>query len=253
MKSNLNLITPPSLPPLRVYAKLVAAADVSLMELYVRWLKLLALRGLRLKHLHDKTFNLLYRAVSRPWSEKRLLGKLQQEFIRRNLSLSLLLEPLDGFDWLSKNRYDLELVKASPILLQIIAPLSRFVAILNNQRPPFYQPFSNLILAYFILYVMRMPKIRQILQSSRLAADNKALEKQLRPLIDEAKEIIPVTNGLAFKFKVSFFLALCRRLVQKAEQNNDNKMNFFDNVNAFLYGLWYMLTTKNNSKRRNII
>ncbi len=223
------------------------------MENYLRWLRLLAVRGFRLKFLHDKTFNLLYRAVSRQWSEKRLLGQLQQEFIRRNLSLSLLLEPLDGFEWISKNRYTLEFTKASPILLQIIAPMSRFIAILNNQRPPFYQPFSNLILAYTILYILQMPKAQQILQSSRLSIDNTTLKKQLLPLLKEAKEIIPVTYGIVFKLKISFFLALCRRLIQKIEQNNENKINFIDNVNAFLYGLWYALTVRSNSKRRNTI
>lgn len=253
MKSELNLQIPPSLPSLSKYTKLIATADIPFAKLYIHWIALLALRGFRLKHLHDKTFNFLYRAVSRSWSEKTLLGKLQQECIRRNMSLSLLLEPLDGFEWISKNRYTLEFAKATPILLQIISPISRFVAILNNQRPPFYQPFSNLIFAYTILYVLYMPKLHQICQSSRLVVNNKILKKQLLPLLHEATEVIPVTGGLMFRGKIAFYLALCRRLVQKMEQNNENKLNFFDNVNAFLYGLWYILTIRNNSKRRNVI
>ena len=253
MRLELNLVIPENLPPLRLYEKLIAKEDIPFMMLYLYWLKLLALRGFRIQHLHNKTFNLLYRAVSRPWSEKSLLGKLQQGFIQRNLSLSLLLEPLEGFEWISKNRYTLELTKASPILLQIIAPITRFCAILNNQHPPFYQPFSNLVFAYIILYVLYMPSMQQVLQSSRLLIDSKILKKQLLPLLNEAQHVIRVTNGFMFKYKVAFFLAFCRRLVQKTECNNENKIDFWDNVNVLLYGLWYILTVRSSSKRRNVI
>ena len=80
---------------------------------------------MRRRGLHPKSFNLLYRAVSRTWPGRTLLGFLQKEFIARNLSLSLLLEPLDGFEWLSKNRYPLEFSAASPIWLQVISPFCR--------------------------------------------------------------------------------------------------------------------------------
>lgn len=112
---------------------------------------------MRRRGLHPKSFNLLYRAVSRTWPGRTLLGFLQKEFIARNLSLSLLLEPLDGFEWLSKNRYPLEFSAASPIWLQVISPFSRLVAVLNNQTPPFYQPFAALAFVYAAVYVLAVP------------------------------------------------------------------------------------------------
>ena len=126
------------LPPPSLYLQLVPVKDRELFRAYIFYLFLLLRRGMRRRGLHPKSFNLLYRAVSRTWPGRTLLGFLQKEFIARNLSLSLLLEPLDGFEWLSKNRYPLEFSAASPIWLQVISPFSRLVAVLNNQTPPFY-------------------------------------------------------------------------------------------------------------------
>lgn len=241
------------MPPLMFYARLLPAADIPFVRLYLRWLQLLALRGIHRKPVHNKTFNYLYRAVSREWAENRLLGKLQKEFIRRNLSLSLLLEPLDGFEWLSKNRYSLTVAKASPILLQIISPLARLTAILNNQRPPFYQPFSSLIFAYAILYVLHSPELQKILAASLLQTEPEKLQAQLPLLLAEAQQVLSVITGFRFKLKVAYFIGLCRRLMIKSLNHTKNNINFLDSVNAFLYGLWYILTTRDNTRGLNKI
>lgn len=240
-----------NLPQWSFYAALIPPQDRRFVLSYLRWLRLLAIRGTHRKKIHDKTFNYLYRAVSREWSKKRLLGSLQKEFIARNLSLSLLLEPLDGFEWLSKNRYALTFAEAAPILLQIIAPTARLIAILNNQRPPFYQPFSSLVFAYAVIYVLNSSELQQILSDSRLQTNPAALKKQLPLLLNEAKQVLSVITGLRFKLKVAFYLGFCRRLIQKNVIHTENNINFLDSVNAFLYGLWYILTVRDNSRGLN--
>ena len=242
-----------NLPQPEFYARLVPSADIPFVRLYLRWLYLLALRGTGQKHIHPKTFNYLYRAVSQTWSNKTLLGKLQQEFIARNLSLSLLLEPLDGFEWISKNRYTLSLTKASPILLQIIAPVARLVAILNNQRPPFYQPFSNLVLAYALMYVQTMPNLQNILENSSLQFQPAQIQAQIPLLLNEAKQALSVITGFSFKVKVAYYIGFAQRLRQKKCYHTKNNINFLDSVNAFLYGLWYILTIRDNSRGLNKI
>lgn len=241
------------LPPFKFYTRLIPSADMPFVALYLKWLQLLALRGTKSKNVHAKTFNYLYRAVSREWSEKRLLGKLQKEFIARNLSLSLLLEPLDGFEWLSKNRYTLTLVKASPMLLQVIAPLARLVAILNNQRPPFYQPFSSLVFAYAVLYVLNSDELQKILEKSLLQTSSEQLQAGLPLLLEESKQVLSIITGFRFKLKVAYFIGLCRRLMIKNANHTKNNINFLDSVNAFLYGLWYILTIRDNSRGLNKI
>ena len=159
------------LPPPSLYLQLVPVKDRELFRAYIFYLFLLLRRGMRRRGLHPKSFNLLYRAVSRTWPGRTLLGFLQKEFIARNLSLSLLLEPLDGFEWLSKNRYPLEFSAASPIWLQVISPFSRLVAVLNNQTPPFYQPFAALAFVYAAVYVLAVPSAAVALEGARVSVD----------------------------------------------------------------------------------
>lgn len=239
---------PDFLPPLSTYKRLVSKKDYALFFAYCQWYKLLAIRAFKQKHIHEKTFNLLYRAVSHSWKETTLLGFLQKEFIQRNLSLSILLEPIDGFNWLSKNRYPLVYTKASALLLQIIAPFSRFISVLNNQKPPFYQPFSNLIFAYIALYLVNMPELEGILKDSLVEIKQKDIKKQLPSLQNEAKNLLSVTYSIIFKLKISFFLGLSTILIQKNDKQTKNKINFLDYVNSFLYGLWYIVTKRDKTQ-----
>lgn len=202
------------LPPPALYLRLVPAKDRELLQTYVFYLMLLSRRGLRQKGLHPKSFNLLYRAVSRTWPGRTLLGFLQKEFIARNLSLSLLLEPLDGFEWLSKNRYPLEFSAASPIWLQVISPFSRLVAVLNNQTPPFYQPFAALAFVYAAVYVLAMPAVAAALEKARVSVDVVSLRRGLPLQQKEMLQLFSAASGFLFRLKIGFFVGLSRRLIR---------------------------------------
>lgn len=169
---------------------------------------------MRRRGLHPKSFNLLYRAVSRTWPGRTLLGFLQKEFIARNLSLSLLLEPLDGFEWLSKNRYPLEFSAASPIWLQVISPFSRLVAVLNNQTPPFYQPFAALAFVYAAVYVLAVPSAAVALEGARVSVDAACLRRSLPLQQKEMLQLFAAASGFLFRLKTGFFVGLSRRLIR---------------------------------------
>ena len=53
------------LPPPSLYLQLVPVKDRELFRAYIFYLFLLLRRGMRRRGLHPKSFNLLYRAVSR--------------------------------------------------------------------------------------------------------------------------------------------------------------------------------------------
>ena len=258
------------LPPPSLYLQLVPAKD--------RLLR----RGMHRRGLHPKSFNLLYRAVSRTWPGRTLLGFLQKEFIARNLSLSLLLEPLDGFEWLSKNRYPLEFSAASPIWLQVISPFSRLVAVLNNQTPPFYQPFAALAFVYAAVYVLAVPSAAVALEGARVSVDAACLRRSLPLQQKEMLQLFAAASGFLFRLKTGFFVGLSRRLIRllpdvsasaaavagssfatgssvSAAADSQGtagssasalcrKINFFVYVNAFLYGLWHTLITRNKTR-----
>lgn len=286
------------LPTPALYLGLVPAKDRELLQAYVFYLFLLSRRGLRQKGRHPKSFNLLYRAVSRTWPGRTLLGFLQKEFIARNLSLSLLLEPLDGFEWLSKNRYPLEFSAASPIWLQVISPFSRLVAVLNNQTPPFYQPFTALAFVYAAVYVLAMPAVAAALEKARVSVDVVSLRRSLPLQQKEMLQLFAAASGFLFRLKTGFFVGLSRRLIRLLPDVSASaaaatgssfatgssvsaaatvgsssavcspasaaagsqgtagssasalcrKINFFVYVNAFLYGLWHILITKNKTR-----
>lgn len=237
------------LPPLSLFLCLIPKSERGFFIQYLRYIRQLSKRGLGEKVIHKKSFNYLYRAVSdRQWSEKNLLGYLQKEFIARNLSLSLLLEPLDGFEWMSKNLYPLELTEASPIGLQIISPVSRMVAVLNNQTPPFYQPFSSLVFSYISRYVQEYSGLRIMLKKTGVSTGDKKISQRLEKGLKEARQLLSVTKGLVFRIKIGFFIGLNALLTKKTIK----KVNFFIYVNAFLYGLGYNLTTKNQTKNMKI-
>lgn len=202
------------LPTPALYLRLVPAKDRELLQAYVFYLFLLSRRGLRQKGRHPKSFNLLYRAVSRTWPGRTLLGFLQKEFIARNLSLSLLLEPLDGFEWLSKNRYPLEFSAASPIWLQVISPFSRLVAVLNNQTPPFYQPFAALAFVYAAVYVLAMPAVAAALEKARVSVDVVSLRRGLPLQQKETLQLFAAASGFLFRLKTGFFVGLSCRLIR---------------------------------------
>ena len=241
-------VLPDNLPPLSLYEHLVPAGDRELLRSYAEYLSLLLRRGLRQKGCHPKSFNLLYRAVSRPWGRRTLLGRLQEGFIARNLSLSVLLEPLDGCEWLSKKRYPLELASASPVWLQIISPVARLIAVLNNQSPPFYQPFSNLAFVYVVRYLEAVPQLSAALQEAGVAVDKQRLYEDLPLLHKESLHLLSAASGIFFRLKIGFFIGLGRRLCRPESKKIRQKINFFDYVNAFLYGLWHTLAIKNKTR-----
>lgn len=237
--------TTSGLPPLGIYKYLLPAKDRYLGRLYAGYLKLLLKRGLQQKGRHPQSFNLLYRAVSHEWPEKNLLGKLQKEFIDRNLSLSLLLEPLDGAEWMSKKLYPLEVSSASPIWLQIILPVARFTAVLNNQKPPFYQPFANLAFGYAQLYLLSSQEAAAMLRKVRVSVDELRLKQNQSMLYRETKQIMSTVSGFSFRLKIGFYVGLLGKLQQR---KNAKHINFLIYVNAFLYGLMYTLTIKSKIK-----
>ncbi len=239
---------PEIMPPLSVYEYLVPPEDRELLRRYAGYLALLIRRGLQAKGRHPKSFNLLYRAVSRTWGRYTLLGYLQEEFIARNLSLSMLLEPIDGCEWLSKKLYPLELTMASPVWMQIISPATRLIAVLNNQSPPFYQLFANLAFIYVACYMISDQESEKALRTAGILVDKQRLQEDLPLLYTEAKHLLSTASGLLFRLKIGFFIGLGRHLSQLEKKKKRQKIDFFDYVNAFLYGLWYTLTIRNKTR-----
>ena len=213
----------------------------------MRWHQLLACRGFHLKSALAQNFNFIYRSVSRTWSKKFLLGQLQDQFINENLSLSLLLEPLDGYERLAKNTYPLTFSTAAPILLQIIGPLARIVTVLNQQHPIIYQPMTNLIYIYIGLDIIKQNEIKKIAKNVYFSINSNEIEQNLIYMHQETQYILSLIKGIKFKLKIAFFLGLSKILINKKDKKN---IILLDNINAFLYGLWYIIKIRGHTISR---
>ena len=228
------------LPPLSIYLHLIPKEHRNFFLLYIKWFKLLAKRCFINNKKSLEVYKILYAAVFRKNRSTTLIGKLQEEFISKNISLSLLTEPIDGFSLFIKNKYDLEITKLSPIILQIISPISRMVAVLNNNSPLFYQPFSGVVFAFLLLYIKNNNTLQNYFKNNKIEIDIKLLDELLLKSFNEAKYCVAVSKNSLFKLKIGYFIGLLKILIKK----DDKKIKKIDYVNAFLYGLYYTLTTK---------
>jgi hypothetical protein len=228
------------IPPLSIYLHLIPKEHRSFFLLYIKWFKLLGKRCVVDNKESLKVYEILYASVFRKNRPTTLIGKLQEEFISKNISLSLLTEPIEGFSLFVKNKYDLEITKLSPIILQIISPISRMVAVLNNNSPLFYQPFSGVVFAFLLLYIKNNTAVQNYFKNNKIKIDIKLLDELLLKSFNEAKYCVAVSKDVLFKLKISYFISLLKILIKK----DNKKIKKIDYVNAFLYGLYYTLTIK---------
>ena len=164
----------------------------------------------------------------------------------------------------------------------MISPFSRLVAVLNNQTPPFYQPFAALAFVYAAVYVLAVPSAAVALEGARVSVDAACLRRSLPLQQKEMLQLFAAASGFLFRLKTGFFVGLSRRLIRllpdvsasaaavagssfatgssvSAAADSQGtagssasalcrKINFFVYVNAFLYGLWHTLITRNKTR-----
>ena len=233
------------LPNLDIYLILVPNKYRHLFLCYLKYIELLAKRALKLKKTSSKNFIFLQKAVFRNWKTNSLLGELQKEFIKENISLSLLSEPIEGFSWIYDNRYELDFNKATPMFLQIISPISRLITDLNNETPLLYHPLSNLIFSYFSLYLEENLNLIKIFKNNKINFNSKDIDKHLSNITS----ILNLKMHFNFKLKIIFFVGFYKVLTI----NKPQKINFYCYVNSFLYGLYYNIIIANKNKNTNQI
>lgn len=243
LNSNLSV-----LPELKIYLTLIPGKNRELFLCYVEFIRQLSLKALK-EHSTPQKLNLLHKAVSRQWNDNFLLGKLQSLFIKENLSLSLLFEPIEGYMWGLKNHYELDYVKSAPLLLQIISPISRLMVVLNNEKPLLYIPFSNLIFAYFSLYLRNCPNVIKLLKNNKIVFDVDLMDEYMLSHFTEILSIFSIKMNLLLRLKLCVFIGLYKLLISKKVK----KLNFLCYVNAFLYGLYYSFTEERKNKNQSYI
>ena len=131
------------------------------------------------------------------------------------------------------------------MLLQIISPISRLIAVLNNETPLLYHPLSNLIFSYFSLYLKENTNLIKAFKNNKINFKFNDIDKHLTDIT----AILNLKMHFNFKIKIIFFVGLYKFLTTHIPK----KINFYCYVNSFLYGLYYNIVIVNKNKNTNQI
>ena len=104
-----------------------------------------------LSGIKSEQIKLLERAIRKDFPLKdSLLGRLQKAFVTENLSLYLLLEPLQVWRWLASIGKTETEVKVSEIIGRLMSPAARMLMVLSDENPSTYLPMTSLLTAHFL-------------------------------------------------------------------------------------------------------
>jgi hypothetical protein len=233
--------------PIDLLTSLIPNEKQKLWELYLSFLyaetKRFGFDKTQAKVKEDK-LRLLEKALRRDVSGKNnIIAKLQSEFIKENLSLSLLT------DWLVVWRYTaileppLNEKRISDIIGAAASPLARMIMALNNENPSIYLPFSSLISAILFLYILRENK--PILKGCKWKLSQQ--RSKLKGWLKNAGVLLNVVSSLKLKFKVALLLNRLNIYGQAFQNNKQCEIGILDEIKIFLYSIWQFVTVRHKS------
>ena len=153
--------------------------------------------------------------------ENSLIYRLQQEFLKENLSLYLLLDPMYAWRYLAEEKM----------------PTS------EAENPATYLPLSSFFSALFLtdLYNNKLPLIAKVKLSKR-----QRLSK-LKGLLKNAGVILSLVNSKRLKFKLALALNEAKILLKYQENNKQPKITLIDSTRVFLYSVWQFFSVKHKT------
>lgn len=168
-----------------------------------------------------------------------LLARLQKQFVAENLSLYLLLEPVQAWRYLATLSATLSETQISEIIGRISSPAARMIMVLNDETPSTYLPMTALLSAQWLL--------RLRAEKSKLIKNMKHSEKQwqskLNGLWKNAFVLLEIVKSKRLKFKLAQNLAALKLEIASGN-NKQQKIDFLDRMKIFLYSIYWFVTVK---------
>ena len=191
--------------------------------------------------LKAEQIKLLERAVRKDFPLKNsLLGRLQKAFVAENLSLYLLLEPLQVWHWLAFIGKTETEVKVSEIIGRLVSPAARMLMVLSDENPSTYLPMTSLLTAHFLQ--------KELENKSELLAKVKKTRRfwfgKLRGLLKNAFVILAVVKSKKLKFKLATELNRLALIIDKLQNNKQPRPERLDRIKIFLYSCYQFMTIK---------
>ena len=198
-----------------------------------------------------KKISLLQKGIYRPCPfQNNLLKYLQINFVKQNLSLSLLNDCFKVFS--VRASYDGQFKTWAQMVdyfQSAVSPMVRLIMVLNNLSPSVYLPFASLGVASLLVYTYvsgnyKKPENLELLTDEEYK--NLYVEK-VKGLFKSSRILPQIVYSHLFRLRVCIALAATKIFFKKINKNKRAELDVIDYVKAMIYGTFKWMFTKTKS------
>ena len=172
-----------------------------------------------------------------------LIAKLQQQFLQKNISISLLIEPLSVWRYIAADKTPTSGAQISEIFNRLMSPLARLILVSYDENPSTYLPLTSLFILLFLQE--NFEKNQDIIKKAKMSKRQK--ESRLKGLYKSAKVILSLVKSKRLKFMLALWLNKADLQTKQFINNKQHKPTFLDCTRIFLYSLWQFAVIKRKS------
>lgn len=218
--------------------KSVPQKSVKLMTCYADFVKL-GIKAAYNKQIKTeiklKKFDLLYKQIFKHCALKNtIISTLQNEFVKENISLSLLSDMVKAFKQLSKyndrNNWDSKLY----CYQLFCSPLARMIMVLNDLNVSVYIPLNSLIMCSVL--------VSDVINDS--TKNRRMYLSKIAGLLKDAQILPLIIKNKYFRFKVWYFVILLNIFTNKFAKKQPLKLSRFDFGKILFYACIKWLFTR---------
>ena len=172
-----------------------------------------------------------------------LLAKLQQGFIRENLSVSLLTDWLTVWRYISSLPQPSNEKRTSEVIGNAASPLARMIMALNNENLSIYLPLCSLV--SLVLLTDLLENKSDFIMTTKWGIRQKI--GKLRGWIKNSKVLLSIISSKSLKFRVAILLNRLQCCEKHILSNKQLTVGVLDWIKIFLYSIWQFITIRHKS------
>jgi hypothetical protein len=199
------------------------------MICYLEFIKLGIKNALNQKIKTDvklKKFDLLYRQIFKNCALKNnIMYNLQTEFVKENISLSLLSDIVKALKQLSVKTDENDWNNKIYCYQLFVSPLARMIIVLNDLNMSVYMPFTSLLMCAMLISDIMNNKIKQ----------RRFYVSKINGFLKEAKIMPLVIKNKIFRFKAWYVLTMLEQLTKKIIKKRKLSLSNFDFIKILFY------------------
>lgn len=169
-----------------------------------------------------------------------ILTFLQQSFVKENLSVCLLLEPLTVWKYSAEDKFPTSEKQFSDIISGEFSPAARLIMVLNNENPSTYFPMTSLLM----LFALQREIMNDGVLLKKAKISRRQRESRLRGLYKNAAVILALVRSKKLKFRLAVALNTALIRTERYTRNKHFSTGFLDCVRVMLYSICQFLFIK---------